>query len=553
MTDLRAPHLVAATVALTSLLAAAPQVGTAAPGHRMYGPHANNTTFLIDVDGVLVHVWPGDFPPGNGMYLHSDGTLYRSAATPGGPAIGGVGGGIQKRAFDGTLLWDFRWDGPDHWQHHALSVMPNGNVMFIAWDILTNAEAIALGRNPAFLTGSVFMPDSIIEVEITGPTTANVVWEWYLKDHLIQDFDPTKANFGVVADHPELLDVNYPPGALSNGDFNHANAVYYDPLRDLVVFNSHRQDEFYLIDHSTTTAEAAGHTGGAYGKGGDILYRWGNPAAYRAGTSADQQLFNQHNVYIIPEGYPGAGNVLLYNNQAGTPVGQNYSAVVELEIPWSPGGFSLLPNGTYGPAAPLWIYTAPNPTDMYSGGQGSVERLPNGNTLVDTNDDGWMFEVDSNDNKVWEHFNTFGSPTANVFQVSYYERYLWATGDSLSTSAGGMVEFDLVAGSAKAGDLYLVMGSLSGTSPGIDYQGFNLPLNLDGYFLYTVNHASGATLPGSFGVLDGLGNGAAALVVPPGVTGPATGQAVHHAFAALDPVTLAVTRTSNAVATQLVP
>jgi hypothetical protein len=190
---------------------------------------------------------------------------------------------------------------------------------------------------------------------------------------------------------------------------------------------------------------------------------------------------------------------------------------------------------------------------MYSGGQGSVERLPNGNTLVDTNDDGWMFELDANDNKVWEHFSAFGAPGSNVFQVSYYERYLWATGNSVSTSAGGTVEFDLVAGSSKAGDLYLVMGSLAGTSPGIDYQGFNLPLNLDNYLLYTINHASGGALPGSFGTLDALGNGAAALVLPPGVAASATGQTVHHAFAALDPVTLAVTRTSNAVATELLP
>ena len=76
-------------------------------------------------------------------------------------------------------------------------------------------------------------------------------------DHVIQDFDNAKPNFGVVADHPELLDINFPPNVTSNGDFNHSNSLSYDPIADIILLNSPFQAEFYFIDHSTTTAEAA--------------------------------------------------------------------------------------------------------------------------------------------------------------------------------------------------------------------------------------------------------------------------------------------------------
>ena len=162
------------------------------------------------------------------------------------------------------------------------------------------AEAIAAGRNPALVTGPTFFPDHIIEVEQTGPTTGDIVWEWHVWDHLIQDFDNTKANFGDVAAHPELVDINYP--ATNSADWNHANSVDHDAENDWIVISANFQDEFWIVDKSTTTAEAAGHIGGDHGQGGDLLYRWGNPESYRAGTGADKQLFRQHGVKFIEPG-----------------------------------------------------------------------------------------------------------------------------------------------------------------------------------------------------------------------------------------------------------
>ena len=74
---------------------------------------------------------------------------------------------------------------------------------------------------------------------------------------------------------------NAAPGA----DWLHTNAIAYNPQRDEIALSVLGNNEIWIIDHSTTTEEARGSTGGNSGKGGDILYRWGNPIAHRAGFS----------------------------------------------------------------------------------------------------------------------------------------------------------------------------------------------------------------------------------------------------------------------------
>ena len=265
------------------------------PGHRLYQLSSSEVR-LVDTDGNIVHRWLVTSSTGAGIALHDDGTLFCSGLVNFRP-------GIQQVAFDGTVLWGYGSE-PSRVVHHDIEVLPNGNVLLIAQDSWLRTEAIAQGRNPARQPG-FFRSDSIIEVQPTGPTTGDIVWEWHNRDHLIQDFDPQQANFGVVANHPELLDINYPASLVST-EFNHANGIDYDPIHDWIVISSPVQNEIWIIDHSTTTAEAAGSTGGRWGKGGDLLYRWGNPVAYRAGAEGDQKLRWQHDPRFIPPGHPGA-------------------------------------------------------------------------------------------------------------------------------------------------------------------------------------------------------------------------------------------------------
>ena len=379
-------------------------------GYTLFAPNQSGTSYLIDNEGRLVHSWDG--AAGLAPYLLHDGSIIRPTVLDalsrfGFFAAGGTGA-IQRIAWDGTLIWEFDYASVDALMHHDIEVLPNGNVLMMAWEVKTAEEAIAAGRDPDLLRDDVLYPEVILEIEPVGATGGNIVWEWRVWDHLSQDYDSAADNFVAVGEHPELIDLNFieatraPTG---EGDWNHMNSIDYNEELDQIILSVRQFSELWVIDHSTTTEEAASHSGGNRGKGGDLLYRWGNPQAYRAGDASDQQLFVQHDAQWIEPGLPGAGNILIYNNGTGRPEGA-YSTADEIVPPVDElGNYSLTPGQAYGPQEQVWTYKAPNPTDFYSLFISGVQRLPNGNTLIDDGGHGNFFEVTANGKTVWRYVN----------------------------------------------------------------------------------------------------------------------------------------------------
>ena len=531
------PLVLAALTATTVVTAqAAP-----APGLRYFGALDSTDTFILDSAGNTMHTWPSSSFPGVGIDLAPDGTLFRAINYFPTITIGGAGGAVQRVAFDGTVLWQYNCTGVGFTSHHDVEVLPNGNVLLIVWEEKTGAEAIAAGRDPALLPNGIFRPDYIIEVQQTGPNTGQIVWEWHAWDHLIQDFDSAQANFGPVTSHPELVDINYPPVATQDLDWMHANGFDYDPFHDWIVLSARHQNELWIIDHGTTTAEAAGHTGGRWGKGGDILYRWGNPEAYRAGTVADKQLGLQHDPRFIPPGSPGAGNVTVFNNNYTA----TQSAAQEIVLPTDPSGnFVLDPSGRYGPTAPVWQYASPA---FHSTFISSAERLPNGNTLICSGAQHWVFEVTSAGQIVWSQILP-GSGSL-VFHAHYTDRCLWSSAPTVSAPLGGTVDFDLMAGTPQAGNAYFLLGSISGVSPGIPFFGSTLPLNLDGFLLLTIQAANSGIFVDNLGFVGPAGTVRSSFVLPPAVL--PSGLQMHYAAAMLDNVSGLPVKMSNPVELRL--
>ena len=369
-------------------------------GYNLLSSLNSKTAYLMDNSGNFVHSWDADYTPGNAMYLLENGELLHTGNVRNTSFnVGGAGGIVQMIDWYGNVTWEYEYSGTTHLQHHDVEILPNGNVLMIAWQHKSESEALAAGRNPLLLRDGELWPDSVIEVEPTGPNTGRIVWEWHVWDHLVQDYDSSKLNHGVVADHPERIDLNY----VMNGsaDWNHTNSIDYNAELDQILLSVHNFSEIWVIDHSTSTAEAAGHSGGDSGMGGDLLYRWGNPQTYDAGTAADQQLFVQHDAEWIEDGIPGEGNILIFNNGSGRP-GGNYSSVDEIATPVTPdGSYTLISGSAYGPDGPLWIYTADNPTDFYARNISGQQRLPNGNTLICDGPNSYFFEVTSSGDTLW--------------------------------------------------------------------------------------------------------------------------------------------------------
>lgn len=299
----------------------------------------------------------------------------------------------------------------------------------------TADEAKEAGRKPHLIPNAGLWPDKIIEIAPTDKSHGNIVWEWHYWDHLVQDADPSKKNYGVVADHPELLDINALddtlPARISEdsmeilkakgeilwrnqtpdnmgSDIFHTNAIKYNADLDQIVFSSPHLNEIYIIDHSTTTKVAAGHKGGRWGKGGDFLYRWGNAKNYKRGDTTTQQLFGQHDVRWIDKGTPGEGHLTIYNNDIHQPNGLNYSAIYEIVPPTDTKGNYTMENGKpYGPAKPVWTYIAPDTVSFWSSFISGAERQKNGNTFVNEGARGRFFEVTKDGKMVWEYANPF--------------------------------------------------------------------------------------------------------------------------------------------------
>lgn len=370
-------------------------------GYTLFAPLNATNTYLINNCGQVVNEWSSSYSTATAVYLLDDGSLIREGAIENKDIPGAGGGGIIERFdWDGNLIWSFVYNDENVRSHHDFQVMPNGNVLVLAWEVISSEDAISAGRNPDLLDENLW-PEKIIEVKpgIEG-SADEIVWEWRAWDHIIQDYDETKDNYGVVEENIEKIDLNYVKSNSSNADWLHANSLDYNPDLDQILISVLNFDEVWIIDHGITTEEAKSDKG-------DLLFRWGNPKTYKNGDESDQLLFGQHNAHWIDPELPDGNKIMIFNN-GSTRQGDKYTSIVKIN-PVYDNGYPLAIDGNYLPPTYDWEYTSNPPTDFYSRFVSGAQQLSNGNILINSGAFGTFFEIDMNEELVWEYINPVSS------------------------------------------------------------------------------------------------------------------------------------------------
>ncbi len=356
----------------------------------------NKKTYLIDPCGYTVKVWESDFDPGLSMYLLENGDLLRTGRIDGFFGDSEISGQFELFNWEGDLIWNYEYRNEHIRAHHDIEPLPNGNFLFIAWERISEEEAKLNGRK---FDGDVWS-EKIIELEMIGSQEANIVWEWRLWDHLVQDFDSTKMNYGSISENPDRVDLNFiGAGENTNGDWTHFNAIAYHPELDQIAISARHISEIWIIDHSTTTAEAKTNAGGNSNRGGRLLYRFGNPQTYQRGTAEDQLFFKQHDVRWVPKGHPLENHLMVFNN-----LKTDTSSSIEV---WKPpleqdGTYTISDHTAFGPNEISWEYNAPG---FFSRILSGAHFLPNDNLFITSGINGRLFEVAPDKSIVWEYIN----------------------------------------------------------------------------------------------------------------------------------------------------
>jgi len=340
-------------------------------------------------------------------HLNTDGSIIlqlKSSDHYFGNTRGPIGGVFKKLDYSGDIKWSFDFYNENYHPHHDFEILPNGNILTIGWEKKSFSEGINAGR---INIENEIWPLVIHEIEPSIEGDIEIIWKWHLWDHLIQDHDSSLNNYGIIKNHPELININIGEFTnLSDGDWLHTNAIAYNEQLDQIIISSRHLSEIFIIDHSTTIEQASEHTGGNSNKGGDILYRWGNPINYGRGTIDDQKLNAQHGAHWIPQYFPGSGNIIIFNNNPSDATGTNNqfgnSSVVELVPPIDVGGNYIISDSlAFGPIDYEWEYGGDN--TFFSHFQSGAYRLLNGNTIITSTQEKNIFEIDSLGNKVWEY------------------------------------------------------------------------------------------------------------------------------------------------------
>ncbi|MEJ6548240.1 aryl-sulfate sulfotransferase [Corynebacterium sp. USCH3] len=365
----------------------------------------DGVTRLIDHHGDVVHRWEHPGVPSRIIDpALVDGELGRVGLQLSDlPSEDEPRGGIYPNRTVGELSWDgeVRWEwgteapGGAARQNHDWTLLDNGNRLYL----------VTVPRVVPFLGNHTVGDQGLYEVDASG----QLVWQWLLGDHLDElglseeGLEDLRATSRRHADTPwGYAEINTAsvigPNRLHDGDptspFTPGN----------VIISSRKANVIAVVDRVNGSDAVLWRLGPSFDSApGDhherILQR-------RVPRPLDQ-ISGQHNPHIIAEDLPGAGNLLIFDNQGGAG--------------YPPVALGIYPGSRVLEVDPLtrqivWQYTAEDsgrqPWEFFSAFVSNAQRLPNGNTLVTEGMHGRIFQVTPTGRIVWEYVSPYSGPAA---------------------------------------------------------------------------------------------------------------------------------------------
>jgi hypothetical protein len=348
--------------------------------------------FLMDMDNKVIHNWSSPCIPAK---ILPDGAIIGTSE---------YNDKIEKKYiiqqdWEGNIIWQFNnWE--DGWarQHHDLEREGNPVGYYApGQDFIENGKTLVLAHSTVLNISISKWPlydDVIYEVDWDGNLTG---YEWHANEHYKEMGFTIWAKFGIFYQKLPFLDPSNFRGwlhinSLSELGENH----WYDEGDNRfnphnIIIDSRHANFIVIIERST----------------GNIVWRVGPDYSKNIeGGCKLGQIIGPHHAHMIPKGLPGEGNILVFDNGGFAGYGilglpcryiRFYSRVIEFnpityDIVWEyedKDGLLFLPY-----AENYRFYS-----ELYS----SVQRLPNGNTLICEGSRGRIFEVTPEKNIVWEY------------------------------------------------------------------------------------------------------------------------------------------------------
>ena len=371
---------------------------------------------LINMEGSIIHEWSITGTP--------------AVMLPGGSLIGNrrvsnISGAMDfvQEGWDGVIEWSFnRWDYVGSGvkrsrQHHDFQREGNpvgyyapgqGFVEKGRTLILANKNKVV----PEIKGDKELVDDVIYEVGWDGHLTG---FEWHAADHFDDmGFDESAKKAIYVNEGDE----NDPERAMDWLHINSMASLGENPWHDKgddrfnpanIIVGSRHANFIAIISRVT----------------GKIVWRVGPD--FSAGTSEQNigQIIGQHHAHMIPNGLPGEGNILVFDNGGRSGYGGD-----DLFPRYPSRGYSRVVEFDPITLDRVWQYGTEKGEDrFYSHYISSAQRLPNGNTLINAGASGWIFEVTPDRKIVWEYTSNSEGERGNSVYRAYRVPPEWVPGN----------------------------------------------------------------------------------------------------------------------------